>query len=345
MVSINTNLSSILAQQNLTKSTNKLNQAIERMTTGFKINHASDNAANYSIATNMTSQLNSYEVAQDNVAAGMDLVSTATDNLSLISDHITRIRDLCMQAQNGTYGEDSLKAIQAEINSRAAEVERIYNNTEYNGIKLLNKVDMSSSTAGLEHDITPKANGFIDDIVTVTPDVIVTDPTQLASAISSKSKIGIANAETLAKLAELVNSGTTCEGKTIILTEDIDLSAYSTGEGWTPIGKDYSHSFKGTFDGQGHKISNLYINRPNANYQGLFGLATDTIKNVGVENCNVTGESYVGGLVGDAAGTTTNSYATGNVVGDEYVGGLVGDTGGSITNSYATGNVTGDGNS
>ena len=76
MLSINTNLQSLIVQNNLTKSTNGLNQAIERMTTGFKINHASDNAAGYSIAQNMTSKLNSYEVAQDNVSMGMDLIST-----------------------------------------------------------------------------------------------------------------------------------------------------------------------------------------------------------------------------------------------------------------------------
>ena len=71
MVSINTNLSSLLVQSNLANSTNALNTAIERMTTGFKINHAKDNAANYSISTNLSSQLSSYGVAQDNVSMGV----------------------------------------------------------------------------------------------------------------------------------------------------------------------------------------------------------------------------------------------------------------------------------
>ena len=68
MLSINTNLSSLLAQSSMQSSTNILNQAVERMTTGYKINHASDNAANYSIATNMQTQISSYDVAADNVA-------------------------------------------------------------------------------------------------------------------------------------------------------------------------------------------------------------------------------------------------------------------------------------
>ena len=86
MLSINTNLPSIIAQSSLKNSTLKLNQAVERMSTGFKINHASDNAANYSISTNMTTKIGAYQVAEDNVAMGLDLLSTANGSLDLISD-------------------------------------------------------------------------------------------------------------------------------------------------------------------------------------------------------------------------------------------------------------------
>ena len=82
MLTINTNLSSLIAQSSMKQSTNKLNQAIERMTTGFKINHASDNAANYSISTNMTTKINSYMVAEDNAAMGLDIISTAEGTLN-----------------------------------------------------------------------------------------------------------------------------------------------------------------------------------------------------------------------------------------------------------------------
>jgi flagellin-like hook-associated protein FlgL len=228
----------------------------------------------------MSSKISSYGIAQDNIAMGMDMVATAQDSISLMQSHGERIMSLWNQAQNGTYGNQSLQAIQSEVNARMAEIERLYNTTEYNGTSLLG-YDMPDWTnevkanAGVNAgaDITTNESGFIDDIVTVTPDVIVTDPTQLASAISSNTKIGIGNAETLAKLAELVNSGTTCSGKTILLTEDIDLSAYQDGAGWTPIGNTdtSSKNFAGTFDGQGHKITNLKINNPTTDYQGLFG--------------------------------------------------------------------------
>ena len=87
MLTINTNLSSLLVQSNLKTSTNGLNTAIERMTSGFRINHAKDNAANYAINTKLLSQISAYEVAEDNALAGLDMLSTATENLYLVSEH------------------------------------------------------------------------------------------------------------------------------------------------------------------------------------------------------------------------------------------------------------------
>ena len=132
-LTINTNLSSMIVQQNLAKSTNSLNQAIERMTTGYKMNHASDNAAGYSIARNWEAQLGSLDVAADNAATGADMLSTLEDNYALISSHIQRVRDLTEQAANGTYGDESKKAIESEITARLEEVDRIAANCEFNG--------------------------------------------------------------------------------------------------------------------------------------------------------------------------------------------------------------------
>lgn len=136
MLSINTNLQSIIAQRSLKNSTLKLNQAIERMTTGFKLNGAKDNAANYSITNNMGVKLSSYEVAEENTAMGMDMLTTANDSLDLVNDRLARLRALSEQAANGTYGEESLKAINAECNALVDEINRLYMNTEYNGTKL-----------------------------------------------------------------------------------------------------------------------------------------------------------------------------------------------------------------
>ena len=136
-LTINTNISSIVAQRNLANATGSLNKAIERMTTGYKINHAGDNAAGYSIARNWETQLGSLDVAADNAAMGADMMSTLEDHYSLISSHLQRVRDLTEQAANGTYGSASLSAIKSEITARLEEVDRISKNCEYNGRHLM----------------------------------------------------------------------------------------------------------------------------------------------------------------------------------------------------------------
>ncbi|MCT7468337.1 GLUG motif-containing protein [Aliarcobacter cryaerophilus] len=111
----------------------------------------------------------------------------------------------------------------------------------------------------------------------------------------------------------------------------------NSGLGWNPIG-DNTNRFTGTFDGLGFTISDLYINRPYQNYVGLFGYinSSSTVKNIGLTNVDITGQTIVGGLAGENYGTISNSYASGSVNGDYYVGGLVGLNNGTISNSYAS---------
>ena len=126
--------------------------------------------------------------------------------------------------------------------------------------------------------------------------------------------------------------------------EELASETANGGKGWEPIGTD-TEPFTGTFDGQGYEIRDLFINRPDEHYIGLFGHVGDTavIKNVGVVNATVTGNERVGGLVGASSGTVSNCYAIGSTpAGEWYVGGLVGLNEGTVSNSYATGNVTGN---
>lgn len=136
-LTINTNIASLVAQSNLNNATKLLNTSIERMTTGYKINHASDNAAGYSISKSWETQISSLDIAADNAATGADMLSTLEDTYSLISGHLQRVRDLTEQAANGTYGTQSLRAIKAEMTSRLEEVDRIAANCEFNGLKMM----------------------------------------------------------------------------------------------------------------------------------------------------------------------------------------------------------------
>ena len=354
MIGINTNLGSLIVQSNLKKSTNALNTAIERMTTGFKINHAKDNAANYSISTNMSSKISAYQVAEDNALIGLDILNTASSSIELISSGLSRLRALAEQAANGTYGSESLDAINKEANSIVDEINRLYTTTEFNGVQLL------------KQDRLPSAN-FIKEVKTVdTSGMTKLSEVDLNTTISSGS-YSISTAEELAKLSEMTNSGK-IQGGNFYLADNIDLSGYQTGEGWTPIGTS-ANPFKGTFNGNGYVISNLYINTTASTTNvGLFGVC-NTLKNVGVENAYVYAPNadYVGILTGSNrfhANTVTNCYSSGNVVGRSSVGGLGGRLivsdcyskanvtgnsavggligGGTVSNSFSTGNVSGN---
>ena len=130
------------------------------------------------------------------------------------------------------------------------------------------------------------------------------------------------------------------------LIKDLDLSVITESKGFVPIGNSRNR-FRGTFDGKGQVIRNLKINRPAENDIGLFGYTeTSTVlKNIGLEDVNVRGGIYTGGLVGcNYKGTIKNSYVKGQVRGTGNVGGLVGINfgGKTIEKSYATGRVAGN---
>ena len=115
------------------------------------------------------------------------------------------------------------------------------------------------------------------------------------------------------------------------------------GKGWQPIGTTAKNAkFAGSFDGQGHELCDLFIDRPAKFNVGLFGVVGwgGVIENVSLTNVTVTGYSGVGGLVGWNWGTMSNSYSTGRVTGSWRVGGLVGWNEGGVTDSYSTGSVT-----
>jgi filamentous hemagglutinin family protein len=123
----------------------------------------------------------------------------------------------------------------------------------------------------------------------------------------------------------------------------LGTSSWNGGEGFNPIGNNTTY-FTGSFDGLGHTIDSLYINRPTTNHVGLFGRINTgaTIKNIGLTNATIRAQHNVGGLVGfNYKGIITDVYVTGNVSGQAQVGGLAGANYGSITNAYATSNVSG----
>lgn len=169
-LTINTNMGALQAQHALNNATNSLNKSIERMTTGYKINSASDDAAGLAVATKMETKLSAVSVAESNAELGSSLLNTIEGNYGVIQDHLQRIRDLTEQAANGTYATDSRLAIQSEIEQRLDEIDRVTRNTEYNGMYLLSGTDaqgndLAIATDGL--DLQVGINSSIDSVVTL----------------------------------------------------------------------------------------------------------------------------------------------------------------------------------
>ena len=148
-ISVNTNLASLTAQKSLSGATSRMNTAMQRMTTGYKINSSKDDAAGMAVSSKLEYKLGSLKVAQDNVQMGSTLIETEEGVLGVINDNLTRIRDLTEQAANGTYGSDALSAIRIEVQARMDEITRISQSTEYNGKYLLNPKDPN----GIKTDI------------------------------------------------------------------------------------------------------------------------------------------------------------------------------------------------
>lgn len=137
MAVINTNSLSLFTQTNLNKSQSSLGTAIERLSSGLRINSAKDDAAGQAIANRFTSNINGLTVAARNANDGISLSQTAEGALSEINNNLQRIRDLTVQAQNSSNSASDIDSIQSEVNQRMEDINRVTKQTDFNGIKVL----------------------------------------------------------------------------------------------------------------------------------------------------------------------------------------------------------------
>ncbi|MFY3630604.1 flagellin FliC, partial [Achromobacter xylosoxidans] len=134
---INTNYLSLVAQNNLNKSQSALGTAIERLSSGLRINSAKDDAAGMAIANRFTSNVRGLTQASRNANDGISLAQTTEGAAAEITTHLQRVRELAVQAGNGSYSQEQKDSIQDEINQRLADIDRISQQTDFNGVKVL----------------------------------------------------------------------------------------------------------------------------------------------------------------------------------------------------------------
>jgi flagellin len=134
---VNTNTQSLFAQRALRTNTNMVQKSIERLSTGYRINRAGDDAAGLSISQKMTTLIRGMDQAKRNISDGIGMIATIDGALGTVQDNLQRIRELTVQALNGTNSNDERDAIQREINERVSAINDMGTQAQFNGVNLL----------------------------------------------------------------------------------------------------------------------------------------------------------------------------------------------------------------
>jgi flagellin len=178
---INTNVMSLNAQRNLSTNSSSLATTIQRLSSGLRINSAKDDAAGLAISQRMTTQVRGMDVAARNANDGISLAQTAEGALSSIGENMQRIRELAVQAANGTNSAEDRAALQKEVKQLSDEITRVKDNSNFNGTKLLN-----GSTTSFTIQVGADA-GTDNQIAISTVDMSATATAVAALDISSAS--------------------------------------------------------------------------------------------------------------------------------------------------------------
>ena len=214
---INSNISSLNAQRNLLKSSLGLNKSMQRLSSGLRINSAKDDAAGLAISDRMTSQIRGLNQAVRNTNDGISLAQTAEGALQETTNNLQRMRELAVQASNGTLSDADRTSLNAEYSELVAEVDRISGTTTFNGIKLLDgtlNADIQvGANAGETINITIGAAdsstlmGSVGDVTTVSNAQTEIDAidTALASVDSIRGKLGAKQNRFESTIANLSN--------------------------------------------------------------------------------------------------------------------------------------------
>jgi len=206
MTVIGTNVASLRAANASSNANSALSTAMERLSTGKRINSAKDDAAGMAISTSMTSQIKGMNQAIRNANDGMALAQTADGALGEVTNMLQRVRELAVQSASGTYSDDDRKNMQAEVSQLTSQMTSILNDTEFNGVKLFTTAD---DTEGKTLDIQVGANSgnavtLKTDNIDLSKAVAATADTAAVagnldvsnSAAENAASNGVANAKT-----------------------------------------------------------------------------------------------------------------------------------------------------
>ena len=218
---INTNVSTLTAQRNANRVQNDLTTAITRLSSGLRINSASDDAAGLAIAERFTTQIRGLNVAARNANDAISLAQTAEGALGGVAENLQRIRELAVQAANATNSASDRAALQAEASALIAEIQRVGAQTEFNGIKLLDGSFVAQAfQVGANAGQTISVAGIVDARAaalgrhsliadgTVTGNVVTAAAATVNNGVAAETDLTITtSAGTTSAISYAVNSG------------------------------------------------------------------------------------------------------------------------------------------
>ena len=232
MQGINTNVMSLNSQRNLSSSQSSLATSIQRLSSGLRINSAKDDAAGLAISERFTSQIRGLNQAQRNANDGISLAQTAESALGQVTNNLQRVRELAVQSANATNSTTDRAALQAEATQLLAEIDRVANQTSFNGVKLL---DGSFSSAlfqiGANAGDTITVSSLVDANVAALGSV--TSASGQSSAVTTISALGAVGAGQLLINGTDVGAGIgaagTAQQRVGQVVDAINNSASTTG--------------------------------------------------------------------------------------------------------------------
>ncbi|MCU1788469.1 flagellin FliC [Pectobacterium polaris] len=239
MAGINTNIMSLVTQNNLNKSQSSLGTAIERLSSGLRINSAKDDAAGQAIANRMTAQVKGLTQAARNANDGISLTQTAEGNLNEINNNLQRIRELAVQAANDTNSSNDRDSVYTEMKQRLDEIDRVAKSADFNGTKLL-----SGGVGADGINIQVGANTGADEVINISSGALI-DATVSGAAMS-----GVSGA------VEAISGGAATKDLAQAIITAVDDSLKSVDTARSNLGA-IQNRFESTINNVNNTINNL----------------------------------------------------------------------------------------
>jgi flagellin len=288
MLSINSNINSLTAQENLTGSGSALSQAITRLSSGKRINSAADDAAGLAISTTLQTAINGLNQGVSNANDGVSMVQTASTGLSQITQSLQTIRSLANEAAGGSLSASNQAALQQEVAQQVAEVNRLASQTTYNGINLLN---------GSAGTVTVQVGANVGQTINLN----------LSQGVSAASLGGgfVQAGNTVGTITGIDLTSSGLENTTGNAGAITQINVLANGSGGFTYTDQNNQSLSAT------AVTNLFATSTNAS--GIQSLALSTSANNGLAMGNEM--TAIGAATAAAAGTAASGFVFGVISG------------------------------